>query len=197
MLLEAGANPNAQLKLAQPYRAVGPDRGADGMITIGSTPLLRAAKAFDASAISLLLEKGALPNLPNTAGYTPIMAAAGLGSRERDTRGRFLTEDVPGKSVKALDLLLKGGAEINAAENRTGQTALHGAAGWGWDEVVQFLADHGARLDAKDSRGLTPLDAATGAAGNRGASAAELHPTTAALLRKLGGASSAPSAAPR
>ena len=59
MLLEAGANPNAQLKLAQPYRAVGPDRGADGMITIGSTPLLRAAKAFDVSAITLLLEKGA------------------------------------------------------------------------------------------------------------------------------------------
>ena len=51
MLLDAGANPNAQLKLAQPYRAVGPDRGADGMITIGSTPLLRAAKAFDVAAI--------------------------------------------------------------------------------------------------------------------------------------------------
>jgi len=197
MLLEAGANPNAQLKLAQPYRAVGPDRGADGMITIGSTPLLRAAKAFDADAIRLLLGKGALPNLPNAAGYTPVMAASGLGSRERDTRGRFLTEDVPGRSVKALDLLLKGGAEVNAAENRGGQTALHGAAGWGWDEVVQFLVDHGAKLDAKDSRGLTPLDAATGAAGNRGAPRTELHPGTAALLRKLTTASSAPVAAPR
>ncbi|PYS32087.1 MAG: hypothetical protein DMG14_35470, partial [Acidobacteria bacterium] len=46
MLLEAGANPNAQLKLAQPFRNVGADRGADAMITIGTTPLLRAAKAF-------------------------------------------------------------------------------------------------------------------------------------------------------
>ncbi len=191
MLLDAGANPNAQLKLAQPYRAVGPDRGADGMITIGTTPLLRAAKAFDAAAIGLLLEKGALPNLPNSAGYTPVMAAAGLGSRDRDTRGRFLTEDVPAKSVKALDLLIKGGADVNATDTRGGQTALHGAAGWGWDEVVQFLADHGAKLDAKDGRGATPLDSAMGATGGqrgggqRGAQAAELHPGTAALLRKL------------
>ena len=192
MLLEAGANPNAQLKLAQPYRAVGPDRGADGMITIGSTPLLRAAKAFDVFAITLLIEKGALVNLPNSAGYTPVMAAAGLGSRERDTRGRFLTEDVPGRSIKALEVLLKAGGDVNAAENRGGQTALHGAAGWGWDEVVQFLVDHGAKLDAKDSRGLTALDSATGGPGARGAAPrAELHPSTAALLRKLMAASAA------
>src|SRR5205809_228489 len=111
LLLDAGANPNAQLKLAQPYRAVGPDRGADGMITIGTTPLLRAAKAFDVPAIKLLLERGALPNLPNNAGYTPVMAAAGLGSRDHDTRGRFLTEDVPGRSIEALEVLLKRGGE--------------------------------------------------------------------------------------
>jgi ankyrin repeat protein len=166
------------------------------MITIGSTPLLRAAKAFDVAAITLLLEKGALVNLPNAAGYTPVMAAAGLGSRERDTRGRFLTEDVPGRSVKALEVLLKAGGDINAAESRGGQTALHGAAGWGWDEVVQFLADHGAKLDAKDSRGLTPLDAATGGTGGRGAAPrGELHPTTAALLRKLMGVSTPKTAA--
>ena len=40
ILLEAGANPNAQLKLFPPYRAVGPDRGADMMLTMGATPLL-------------------------------------------------------------------------------------------------------------------------------------------------------------
>jgi len=43
-LLKAGANPNLQLRLLMPYRAVGPDRGADTMLTIGTTPLLRAAK---------------------------------------------------------------------------------------------------------------------------------------------------------
>ena len=45
------------------------------MITIGSTPLLRAAKAFDVDAIKLLIEGGALVNLPNNAGYTPVMAS--------------------------------------------------------------------------------------------------------------------------
>jgi ankyrin repeat protein len=186
MLLDAGANPNAQLKLAQPYRAVGPDRGADSMITIGSTPLLRAAKAFDVPAILLLLEKGALPNLPNNAGYTPVMAAAGLGSRDHDTRGRFMTEDVPGRSIAALDVLLKGGGEINATDNR-GQTPLHGAAFWGWTPVVQFLADRGARLDAKDNQGKTPLDSAMGRAGgnSRGGQRIEVHHETGALIEKL------------
>ena len=59
MLLEAGANPNAQLKLAPPFRNIGNDRGLDGMLTTGATPLLRAAKALDAPAIRLLLAKGA------------------------------------------------------------------------------------------------------------------------------------------
>jgi ankyrin repeat protein len=192
MLLDAGANPNAQLKLAQPYRAVGPDRGADGMITIGTTPLLRAAKAFDVAAIKLLLEKGALPNLPNNSGYTPVMAAAGLGSRDHDTRGRFLTEDVPGRSVEALDVLLKGGGEINATDGR-GQTALHGAAFWGWTAVVQYLADHGANLEAKDNQGKTPLDSAMGRAGgnSRGGQRIEVHTETGALIEKLIAASHA------
>ena len=58
-LLAAGANPNAQLKLPPPFRNVGNDRGLDGMLTTGTTPLLRAAKALDAPAIRLLLRHGA------------------------------------------------------------------------------------------------------------------------------------------
>ncbi|HEY6509748.1 MAG TPA: ankyrin repeat domain-containing protein, partial [Vicinamibacterales bacterium] len=59
MLLEAGANPNQLLKMPPPFRNVGNDRGLDGMLTTGSTPLLRAAKALDAPAVNLLLERGA------------------------------------------------------------------------------------------------------------------------------------------
>jgi ankyrin repeat protein len=186
MLLDAGANPNAQLKLAQPYRAVGPDRGADSMLTIGTTPLVRAAKAFDVEAIRLLLEKGADVNLNNNAGYTPVMAASGLGSRDHDTRGRFLTEDVQTQSIEALKVLLKAGADINATDNR-GQTPLHGAAFWGWTDVVQFLADNGAKVDARDNQGKTPLDSAMGRAGgnSRGGQRIEVFPKTAALIEKL------------
>ena len=102
--LDAGANPNVQLKLFPPYRAVGPDRGADLMLTMGATPLLRAAKAADVAAIRLLLAHGADPNLPNIQGVTPVMAAAGLGSNEIDTRGRFKTQP---DQIASIDLLVK------------------------------------------------------------------------------------------
>ena len=46
LLLDKGANVNAQLKKQQPYRTK-LDRGDDTMLTAGTTPLLRAAKAAD------------------------------------------------------------------------------------------------------------------------------------------------------
>jgi len=111
MLLAAGANPNLQLKLLPPYRNIGADRGVDSMLTIGTTPLLRAAKALDAPAIALLLKHGALPNLPNMRGTTPVMAAAGLGSVDADTRGVYTTEDTAQRSVESLRLILDERAE--------------------------------------------------------------------------------------
>ena len=50
------------------------------MLTIGTTPLLRAAKALDAPAAKLLVEHGAKLDIPNNRGITPVMAAAGMGS---------------------------------------------------------------------------------------------------------------------
>ncbi len=187
-LLDAGANPNLQLKLLPPFRSVGADRGVDSMLTIGTTPLLRAAKALDAPAIALLLKHGALPNLPNNQGITPTMAAAGLGSVDADTRGLYTTADVQQRSIASLELLLAAGGEINAAGGRRQQTAFHGAAFWGWNVVVQYLAAHGAKLDARDSQKMTAIDAAMGRAGgnSRGGQRIDVHEDTAALLLKLG-----------
>jgi ankyrin repeat protein len=191
MLLEAGANPNLQLKLLPPYRNIGADRGVDSMLTIGSTPLLRAAKALDAPAIALLLKHGANPNLPNMRGTTPTMAAAGLGSVDADTRGVYTTEDTAQRSVDSLKLILDAGGEINAHDNIRGQTPLHGAAFWGWNAAVQLLVDRGADLNAKDNQGKTPVDSALGKAGgnSRGGQRIDIHEDTAALLRKLMAAS--------
>jgi uncharacterized protein len=182
ILLDAGANPNAQLKLFPPYRAVGPDRGADLMLTMGATPLLRAAKAADVEAIRLLLAHGADPNLPNIQGITPVMAAAGLGSNEIDTRGRFKTQP---DQIASIDLLVKAGADINAHDNR-GQTALHGAALFGYDDVIKDLVAHNADVNAKDQKGMTPLDSAMGRAGGhgRGGVSIEVHDATAALIKQ-------------
>src|ERR1700704_3909230 len=124
-LLAAGANPNPELKLAPPFRNIGNDRGLDGLLTIGATPLLRAAKALDAPAIKILLEKGANLNLTSTRGITPVMAAAGAGSTDADTRGIYTTEDVQQRSIESLTLLIAAGADINAKEGQRGLTPLH------------------------------------------------------------------------
>jgi uncharacterized protein len=187
MLLGAGANPNAQLKLAPPFRNIGNDRGLDGMLTTGATPLLRAAKALDAPAIAALLAKGADITLANSRGMTPLMAAAGLGSVDADTRGFYLSDDTQLRSIESLKLLINAGGDVNAKDSR-GLTPLHEAARWGWNDVVQFLVASGADLTAKDNRGNTPIDSALGKAGgnSRGGARIDVHEDTAALLRKLG-----------
>jgi len=186
MLLAAGANPNAQLKLAPPFRNVGNDRGLDGMLTTGTTPLLRAAKALDAPAITSLLAHGAEITLANSRGMTPIMAAAGLGSVDADTRGFYLSEDTQQRAIDSLTLLIKAGGDVNSKDSR-GLTPLHEAARWGWNDVVTFLVQSGADVNAKDNRGLTPIDSALGKAGgnSRGGARIDVHEDTAALLRKL------------
>jgi len=184
-LLDAGVNANPILKLLPPYRSVGADRGADGMLTIGATPLLRASKGMDAPAIRLLLDAGARVDIPNSRGMLPIMAAAGLGSRDGDTRGWFATTDVQDRSIAALTVLLEAGADIDSVGDRQQQTALHGAATWGWNDVIRFLADQGADMNIADSRGLTAMASAWGRRGGRGGGA--VRPETADLIESLGG----------
>ena len=181
MLLTAGANPNLQLKLFPPYRSLRDDRGADAILSVGATPLLRAAKGGDLPAIQLLLAHGANVELPTATGVSPLLAAAGVGSSALDTRGRYKSQ---AQAVSAVETLLAGGANVNETD-RSGQSALHGAASWGWNDLVKTLADHHANLLAKDGRGRTAVDVAMGSASASGRASAEAHPETAALLRQL------------
>jgi hypothetical protein len=95
---------------------------------------------------------------------------------------------------------LSCGVDVNAA-NAAGDTALHAAAGSGYDLVVQLLVDKGANVNAKNRRGQTPLASALSRGGRGGfrAPVADAgaddtgirrgpvsHESTAALLRKLG-----------
>ena len=160
LLLEHGANPNVRLKLHPGYREVKDDRGADRMLTIGATPLLRAAKAFDVESLQLLLRHGADPEIATVNGTTPLMAAAGLGSRIGDTRGVYDTADVQQRAVSALRVLLEAGAALDRPAS-DGRTAVFGPVAWGWREVFSFLRDRGARMDVKDRKGATLADAAS------------------------------------
>jgi uncharacterized protein len=185
-LLVAGANPNMRLKLPPPFRNVGNDRGLDGLLTTGTTPLLRAAKALDAPVVRLLLRHGADISLTNSRGITPFMTAAGMGSVDADTRGFYLSEDTQKRAIDSLTLLLEAGGDINAKDPR-GLTPLHEASRWGWNDVVKFLVAKGADLNAKDAKGLTPIDSAMGRAGgnSRGGARIDVHEDTAALLKQL------------
>ncbi len=174
-------NPNLQLKLFPPYRPLRDDRGADSLLSVGTTPLLRAAKAGDIPVMKLLIEHGANVNLPTATGVTPLMAAAGNGSINLDTRGRYKTE---AQAIEAVELLVKSGADINARD-RNGWTALHGAAGWGWNSMVKALVANKIELMAKDAQGRTAADIAKGAAFSSGRAATQPHPETEALLRQL------------
>ena len=181
ILLNAGANPNLQLKLFPPYRSLRDDRGADTLLSVGTTPLIRASKAGDVDAMKLLIAHGANVDLPTATGITPLMAASGNGSANLDTRGRYKTE---AQAIAAIELLVKSGANINARD-RSGQTALHGAASWGWNDLVKSLAANNVDLTAKDAQGRTAADIAKGAATSSGRSVSQPHPETEALLRQL------------
>lgn len=168
MLLERGANPNIQLKMFPPYRATGNDRGLDRILTVGSTPLFRAAKAQDSAAIELLLEHGARLDLATSQGLTPMVAAAGIGSIDRDARGNYRAVDVQDRAIASFDLMLRHGANVNERAGQQQQSPLHGAALWGWPKVAAFLIEKGADVNLPDSRGLTALDYAQGRGGSTG-----------------------------
>jgi ankyrin repeat protein len=164
------------------------------LLGTGTTPFLRAAKAGDVPAMSLLLEHGADATLAATRNeITPLMAAAGVGTQEQDTTGRYKTQ---AQAIEAIQLLLDLGADVNAT-TADGRTALHGAALQGYDDVIKFLVAHGADLYAKDRKGFTPLDTALGRAGGFGFAGQEgvVRESTAALLRSLMGVNATPAAA--
>ncbi len=175
-LLARGANPNTQLTRNLPGRS-GMDSG-DTTLDQGTTPLMRAARAGDAAAMRVLLEKGADPKLTTKEGNTALMFAAGVGYRDKNTRGS------EAEALEALKVSFDQHLDINQTNTR-GETALHGAALRGADSLVRFLVEHGAKLDAKTKQGFTPLDVAMGK--NSFAALPVPHESTVALIRQLGG----------
>ena len=156
VLLAAGANPNAQIVKPLPRQG-----GFDNnYLRLGSaTPFLIAARSGDHTLMRLLVEHGADPSLTTADNVTPLMVAAGAGY----VQGQSIS--APADRLEAVKLALELGADIHAT-TKSGETAMHGAATGGVTEIVELLAARGARLDAKDKDGTTPLAIADGTKSN-------------------------------
>jgi ankyrin repeat protein len=198
-LLAHGADPNIRMTKGTPMRRQTTDFNLPFTL-IGSTPYFLAAKFVEAEAMKALVAGGADPNLAMPDGTTPLMAAAGKDSQGRRSRRGIAAIDIGGdiepesQVLEAVAAAIELGGDINATDEG-GDTALHSAAGRGYDTVVQFLAEHGADLDVKNKRGRTALAIALNPPGRRRRPVADLDDegppevrgsSTAELLRKLG-----------
>ena len=126
---------------------------------IGSTPFLLASLTADAPYMKTLAELGADPLRTNREQSTPLMAAAGLGTRSPGEDAGTEAE-----VLEALQLALDLGADVNAVSS-AGETAMHGAAYKNLPAAVEFLASKGAKIgvwNRKNDFGWTPLTIARG-----------------------------------
>jgi truncated hemoglobin YjbI len=109
----------------------------------GRTLLHGAAAAGNLAIVELLLRLGAVPDVADAGGHTPLYCVA----NECKARG--------GASV--VRALIQAGASVDASGGVKHCTALHMAARRGNVEVAEALLDCGAGIEARDSLGDTPL----------------------------------------
>lgn len=203
-LLAHGADPNARIAASaiafvQGYLRNGAfDLFAVGLGDLaGATPIAVAAYSMNTAGIfpgvrdirvdsspeilRALLQGGADPQLRTEDGSTPLMVLAGCG-RFTYNPGARRSHPSPSTDESAKILVEEGHVDVNAV-NEADFTALHCAAYGGFNEVVQYLVERGAKINARDWRGRTPYRLAEGAK-----QSFQFHawPDTADLLRKLG-----------
>ena len=126
-------------------------------------------------------------------GDTTAVMAAGLGGRAplfAVDRLNRIAESAPVRSTRrepdpvereavtleAVRVAAELGVDVNTA-NAVGETALHAVAARGYDTVIAYLVEQGARLDLTNQDNQTPLDVAR---------ARRADDSTIALLQRLG-----------
>jgi hypothetical protein len=112
----------------------------------GSTLLHFACGAGCFEVVALLLRLGTNPNVEDRGAHTPLYSVANECASE--TGPEIVRE------------LVRAGGDVNACGGVTRATALHMAARRGYVNIAGALLDCGAAIEAKDSKGVTPLERA-------------------------------------
>jgi uncharacterized protein len=163
-LLAHGADPNLRMTKATPVRRNSTDYFLLAS-TVGSTPYLLAAKFVESELMRTLLAGGADPKATMPSGATALMLAAGMNSpANEDRRGVNVIDygkpEPESKILPAVQLAFESGGGVNLSSHN-GDTALHAAVTHRYETVIQFLADQGADVNARNQAGLSPLGLAS------------------------------------
>ena len=151
-LVAKGANINARMTKKINF-------GLTSLNDIGATPFCLAALTADAELMRFLVSLGADPKIPTADGATPLIVAAGLGTR---SPGEDAGTD--SEVVEAIAAAIDLGNDPNAVD-KNGETAMHAAAYKNVADAVRYLASHGANPDVwnqENKHGWTPLTIAQG-----------------------------------
>jgi ankyrin repeat protein len=152
-LLARGADANVRTPratMAASGRGGGGGGGFRGGPSGEQTPLLIAAREDQLETMKALIEGGADPLLKAQDGTSLLMAAA--------SGGRLAT----------LKYAYEFDKDIDVVTTNSGNTIMHVAVGLAGRtqpevvEVMQFLADHGAKLDEMNAAKRTPISLADG-----------------------------------
>ena len=163
-LVARGANIDARLRHGTPTLRGSRDYVLPDSLT-GATPLWLAAKYLEVDIVRWLLDRGADPAAALRDGTTMLMAAAGVGSQtklfDRRDRVALLRDSDETRALAVSAILLARGTDVNAI-NEAADTALHGAAAMSYPVVANALIERGARTEARNKKGETPFEVATG-----------------------------------
>ena len=175
-LLDAGADHSIKMVGQVGHRGSFDMRWTD---LKGGTAFSRAAWNGDIEVMRLLLARGADPKVVTEKGETALLLLAGAGWPLG--QGYIRSQE---EISAALDLLVEDlGMDVNAATTE-GITPVICAVFKGDNFVVQYLVDHGARLDVKDAKGRGVITWAQGVDAN-GGQPPRPQPETEKLVREL------------
>ncbi|HEV2200665.1 MAG TPA: ankyrin repeat domain-containing protein [Bryobacteraceae bacterium] len=160
-LLDHGANPNVPLQTWTPTRRASHDFNFAPEL-VGATPFWLASRFTEPEIMRLLLKHGADPLFVHRSekvvdgrgdqlfphrkeSTTALMAATGMGG------GVAWVQTAKSKRealmLEAAKIAVEAGIDVNAV-NTNGRNALDAARGLGYDSVVKFLTEKGAKSNA-------------------------------------------------